>query len=99
MSAPGPVSGESAPEKLHMNDRDQRQDARDMLRPSPETLAAMLDGIISEGATQIRMIRSELEKKAKSAKGLSGRTLVGGTRPRRWPCRERRRSTRWMRAR
>jgi hypothetical protein len=55
---------------------DPRQRARDTLRPSPETLTAMVEGIIAEGATQIRYIRGQLEAKARGPKGLSGRTLV-----------------------
>jgi hypothetical protein len=56
---------------------DARQAARDELAPDGKTLALMLENIVAEGAAQIRMIRSELEKKARSPKGLSGRTLVG----------------------
>jgi len=59
-----------------MTPDDPRQAAINMLRPSAETLTAMLEGIISEGATSIRFIRAQLETKARSGKGLSGRTLV-----------------------
>src|SRR5262245_39838090 len=55
---------------------DARQAARDELAPDGRTLALMLENIVAEAAQQIRYIRGKLEEKARTAKGLSGRTLV-----------------------
>jgi hypothetical protein len=55
---------------------DPREQARLALAPDGRQLTALMEGLIQDAAQALSEIRQELRGKARSGKGLSGRTLV-----------------------